>query len=140
MPKRVDWAGNRKRWDKSGRFIKVVVTLPSGNHSVSLTMRRDNSTSHLYNVIWKLLKDSGADIKGEMILITQGAQKILPHHFFDKYLTDEEKEKFTTCVPWEDGGLVIALDIALTACVQEGHRCLPWYMVDYYKEQGRDVN
>ena len=103
-------------------------------------MRRDNSTTYLYRQVKRLLHDSGADINREMILITQGAQKILPHHFFDKYLTDEEKEKFTTCVPWEDGELVIALDIALTACVQEGDRLLPWYMVDFYKEHRRDLN
>ena len=140
MPKRVDWAGNRKRWDKSGRFIKVVVTLPSGNHSVSLTMRRDNSTTYLYREVWRLLNDSGADINGEMILITQEARKIVPRYFFNNYLTDEEKEKFTTCVPREECELAIALDIVLTAVVQKRNGILPWYMVDFYKEHGRDVN
>ena len=128
--------GRRRCEDLLSRWIKVNVTLLSGGHAVSVLMRRDNATGHLYKEVYRRLEACGTKFdRNDLSLVTQDAQLILPCQWVDTYLTAEEKCKFFTNVPRMECGLPIALDIYVTATKQKRRLQRPWD-VNYGTELG----
>ena len=99
----------------------------SGEHAVSLRMRRDNSTCHLYKEVYRRLEACGTNFdRNDLSLATQDAQLILPCQWVDTYLTAEEKCQFFTNVPRMECGFAIALDINVTAIKHRRQVRRPW--------------
>ena len=122
-------------------FISVEVTVLSGNMKVVLEIRKFNSTTWLYQRAAKSLMEQGLDLAGaELILVSPGGVKLLPHDTFVNYMTAKEKADFVEGGRILAGRKGIALSINLTAYAQKYRSgVLPWHVLDVAERMSHPV-